>query len=644
MRFSLVIGAFCLAFSLAAQTEKIQFGVVTKEQLLEKQHPKDPEAEAAILYKYQKTYFEGSTLTNLIIKTEYFFRYKIYNKKGFDWGNHVIPLVRRSNNNGDYVKTLTGTTLTLENDTIYADLVGRDNVFNQAVNSYIRTETVTFPNLKEGAILDLSYTIINPYPVSLRDVVHQFPIPVDRSEADIFIPNYLVFKAYTKGFEDIHYNVYNKDINQIYEITATDIPALKEEEYINNIENYRASTVFELMQTRYPFPTKKLGYNWEEVTRTIYKSDYFGDELKKSRYFSKDLQKILANNYSDSLQLAEAIFEFVKEKMTWNGNASFATFQGLSDAYDANKGNSGEINMILTAMFREAGFEANPVLSSTRDYGIPVFPSMQGFNYVIASIFLNGQDILFDATEKYSLKNVLPLRAINWNGKLMRKNNTYKEINLFPEDLSVSRSLLKAEVDENGDIRGSIENEMSRQFMLLYLAVKKMDYQNDYAKSLEDFYNIELSELTDNHEDKTATNFRENYQFLSENQADIIDGKIYFSPTMFLKMNENPFKATKREYPIDFVFPKSEILEAEFSIPEDYKVTYLPKSLHLKFVDDLASYDYEIKQIDDKIFLKYELTTKRSVVAPTYYSLFKAFFEKIVNKQNDKIIIEKIKS
>ncbi|MDT8414439.1 MAG: hypothetical protein RQ735_03590 [Flavobacteriaceae bacterium] len=644
MRFSLVIGAFCLVFGLAAQTQKIQFGVVTKEQLLEKQHPKDPEAEAAILYKYQKTYFEGSTLTNLIIKTEYFFRYKIYNKKGFDWGNHVIPLVRRSNNNGDYVKTLTGTTLTLENDTIYADLVGRDNVFHQAVNSYIRTETVTFPNLKEGAILDLAYTIVNPYPVSLRDVVHQFPIPVDRSEADVFIPNYLVFKAYTKGFEDIHYNVYNKDINQIYEITATDIPALKEEEYINNIENYRASTVFELMQTRYPFPTKKLGYNWEEVTRTIYKSDYFGDELKKSRYFSKDLKKILANNYSDSLQLAEAIFEFVKEKMTWNGNASFATFQGLSDAYDANKGNSGEINMILTAMFREAGFEANPVLSSTRDYGIPVFPSMQGFNYVIASIYLNGQDILFDATEKYSLKNVLPLRAINWNGKLMRKNNTYKEINLFPEDLSVSRSLLKAKVNENGDIVGSIENEMSRQFMLLYLAVKKMDYQNDYAKSLEDFYNIELSELTDNHEDKTATNFKESYQFLSENQTDIIDGKIYFSPTLFLKMSENPFKATKREYPIDFVFPKSEILEAEFSIPEDYKVTYLPKSLHIKFEDDLASYDYEIKQIDDKIFLKSELTTKRSVVAPTYYSLFKAFFEKIVNKQNDKIIIEKIKS
>jgi hypothetical protein len=629
---------------LTAQNEKIQFGVATKEQLLEKQHPKHPEADAAILYKYQKTYFEGSTLTNLIIKTEYFFRYKIYNKKGFDWGNHVIPLVRRSNNNGDYVKTLTGTTLTLENDTIYADLVGRDNIFNQTVNSYIRTETVTFPNLKEGAILDLAYTIINPYPISLRDVVHQFPIPVDRSEADIFIPNYLIFKAYTKGFEDIHYNVYNKDIHQIYEITATDIPELKEEAYINNIENYRANTVFELMQTRYPFPAKKLGYTWEEVTRTIYKSDYFGDELKKSKYFSKDLKKILANNYSDSLKLAEAIFEFVKEKMTWNGNASFATFQGLSDAYDANKGNSGEINMILTAMFREAGFEANPVLSSTRDYGIPVFPSIEGFNYVIASIYLNGQDILFDATEKYSLKNVLPLRAINWNGKLMRKDNTYKEINLFPEELSVSRSLLKATVHENGDIAGNIENEMSRQFMLLYLAVKKMDYQNDYAKSLEDFYKIEVTDLTDNHEDKSATHFREKYRFLTENQTDIIDGKIYFSPTVFLKMDENPFRATKREYPIDFVFPKSEILEAEFSISADYQVTYLPKSLHIKFVDDLASYDYEVKQIDDKIFLKSALTTKQSVVAPTYYSLFKEFFEKIVNKQNDKIIIEKIKS
>ncbi|WNH13564.1 hypothetical protein [Thalassobellus suaedae] len=49
----------------------------------------------------------------------------------------------------------------------------------------------------------------------------------------------------------------------------------------------------------------------------------------------------------------------------------------------------------------------------------------------------------------------------------------------------------------------------------------------------------------------------ESYKFSIENQADVIDDKIYFSPLFFLKTKENPFKLEKREFPVDFGYPSS---------------------------------------------------------------------------------------
>lgn len=630
-----------LSIQLAAQsTQPIVFGVATKEQLMQKQHPRYEDAPAAILYKYQKSYITGTSLSDIRFRTDYFVRYKIYNKEGLDYGTFRVPLMRFGH--GDFLKSIQGTTLTLENDTIYSDLVNRDMIHIQKMDSYTSIMSVTFPNVKVGAILDVAFSIYGYSPVALPDVIHQAAIPVDRSEADISIPNYMVFQAYTKGFEDIHYNVYNKGGQQYYEITATDLPPIEEEEFINNINNYKAITNFEIKQTKYPLPSEKLGFTWKEIVKTIYKNDYFGDELKKRSYFKSDLKKILAANPGlDSLKLADTIFEFVKNRMNWNNFSTFITLNGLKKAYENRKGNSGEINLILTAMLREAGFDSNPVLLATRDKGIPVFPSIESFNYVLASIHYKGKDYLFDATEKYAVRDVLPLRAINWTGKLIRKDNTYEDIELFPDEMSEMKIQLSGLVLENGTIQGQLKAQMAQQYMLGFRGIKEIDYQDDYKKILEGIYQIEIDDLQDNTAIKTDTVYKESFSFATYNQTDVIGNKIYISPLLFYTTKVNPFKSKEREYPIDFMFPKTETYEIEFTLPEGYKVVYLPEPLSIKFVDELASFRYDIKQEEQKIKVQVHYTSTQSVVAASYYKMFQAFYNKIIDKENDKIVIEK---
>ncbi|MCP4883238.1 MAG: hypothetical protein GY908_05570 [Flavobacteriales bacterium] len=70
-------------------------------------------------------------------------------------------------------------------------------------------------------------------------------------------------------------------------------------------------------------------------------------------------------------------------------------------------------------MLRASGIDANPILVSTRDHGIPIFPTKKGFNYVIAGVELNADITLLDITEKYSFPDILPLRDLNWEGRLL---------------------------------------------------------------------------------------------------------------------------------------------------------------------------------------------------------------------------------
>ena len=58
----------------------------------------------------------------------------------------------------------------------------------------------------------------------------------------------------------------------------------------------------------------------------------------------------------------------------------------MRKAYKDKTGNVAEINLMLTAMLRYAGINANPVLVSTRSNGIALFPNRTAFNYVIAAV------------------------------------------------------------------------------------------------------------------------------------------------------------------------------------------------------------------------------------------------------------------
>src|SRR5690606_12095695 len=139
-----------------------------------------------------------------------------------------------------------------------------------------------------------------------------------------------------------------------------------EEPYVNDMDNYRSAVNYELQYVQFPKSLRE-SYTtaWGQVVKTIYGSDDFGGQLNRSKYFKTDLASVIEGKSSESEKLS-AIFSFVQNRMNWNGFLGYFTDKGVEAAYKEKSGNIADINLMLIAMLKGAGLDANPILISTR--------------------------------------------------------------------------------------------------------------------------------------------------------------------------------------------------------------------------------------------------------------------------------------
>src|SRR5690606_1784392 len=115
-------------------------------------------------------------------------------------------------------------------------------------------------------------------------------------------------------------------------------------------------------------------------SKSIFNDGGYERELSRSNYFKKDLDNLLEGETVPLIK-AQKIYAFAKSKVKWNGYLGYEAESGGSKVYKDGEGNIGDINLMLTAMLRYAGLKASPVLLSTVNNGIPIFPTRKGFNY-----------------------------------------------------------------------------------------------------------------------------------------------------------------------------------------------------------------------------------------------------------------------
>ncbi|RXR21360.1 DUF3857 domain-containing protein [Flavobacterium amnicola] len=664
------IGLLMALLCVQTYGQKQELGNVTIEELKERRNPNDTSAVATVLFEKGRTFFEYKQDNGFFVMTEVEVKLKIYKKEGYDYANKIISYYTGGNSDEsvDFSKAIT---YNLVNGNVEKTKLKSDGEFNQQKNKYWAERKISMPNVKEGSIIEYKYTIKSPYSSSLPEWKFQRQIPVNYSEYNTDIPEFYTYNVYRKGTFKINetksqknksitltekiisrgqngkaYETITTNINYIdasVNYSATNVPALKDEEYVNNIDNYTSAIQHELASTQ--FRNQEVEYfstTWDAVVKNIYENSDFGAQLNKTGYFEKDIDALVSASSTKNEKI-NAIFNFVKSKMKWNNFRGYICDEGVKEAYKTKVGGVAEINLMLTAMLRYAGIEANPVLLSTRDNGIAFFPNRKAYNYVISGVEDGEEVILLDATNPYSEPNILPINDLNWFGRMIRRNGTSAEINLNSK--MISKEIVRALVSlkANGEITGKINEQYTDYNGFVFRNKYNALSEDAYLEKLEKRYNgIQISEYTIQNKQNYSSPIIETYSFVNSNAVEIIGGKIYFSPLFFLTTYDNPFKQDIREYPIDFTYPNQEKYLFVIEIPEGYEVESLPKPINLAFSDNSMTFKFNILNEGRKINVSSLFEINTSIYSPDNYEELKAFYTEMIKKQTEKIVLKKV--
>lgn len=656
-----------LSVSAGITAQKFSIEKVSVADLQTMQHPLEPTANAAVLHDVGNVtfaYVDDDFQKVVNVKT----RIKIYNKNGYDWANFTIPYYVGTGLK-ETLRLYDAYTYNLVNGKVQRTKLGSDGQFDEKVNEYWSQKKIVMPAVKEGSIVEIEYQITSPLLADLKEWFFQRRIPTDYSEYRTEIPEYFIYTAMQRGYlnpvitssvqtkkfviNTAQRNTYGSrnannhetgtaSINvKVTNYVSRNVPSLKDEPYVNNIMNYVSSINHELAYTQFPSGSKNYAVDWEGVTKTIYENDSFGAELRHKNYFTADIDPILASATTPYDKIMR-VFDYVKKNVKWNGKYSYYCDNGVRRAYSDKTGNVAEINLMLTAMLRHAGLEANPVLVSTRSHGIVLSPSRTAFNYVISSVELPEGTVLLDATEPYSLPNVLPLRDLNWNGRLIRPNGSSVTIPLVPRRPSTETVNLMYSITPEGGVKGMLRNQFSENAALEFRSEYLHRQEDAYLEQLEARMNhIEISDYTRQGTDLMKP-VVESFSFTKNNAMDVINGDIHLTPMLFLTVGENPFKMDKRDFPVDFGYPRAYRYNVSIQIPEGYQVASMPESVNLAGQDGLCSFKYILSQRGTNIQIMAQSDFNHAVVPAEYYTVLKDFYQKLVEKQTEKIVLKKV--
>jgi transglutaminase-like putative cysteine protease len=650
MKKILTLVAFILA-AHCASSQDFPFGTPSFEELQMKRYEKDTSASAVVLREYGTTFINS---TNIDVVFEYHVRIKVFNSKGYKKGNVELPIHKSDANTFEQINDLKAVTIYPgENGKFETTELEKKQVFKET-GKYRDLLKFAMPNVVDGAIIEYTYTLQSPFIFNFKSWDFQSDIPKIHSEYCARIPavyNYnIVLRGglkLAKNTAEIEKGCFAPDGWQRTDCSKmtyimTDVPAFIEEDYMTAPSNFLSAVYFELSYYYdYRGNKFKVTKEWADVDKELKTHANFGVQLKKTDVFASELQPVVSGK-PDPLEKAKAIYSYIQGWYKWNNYYGKYSDDGLKKSHEKHSGNVGDINLALVTAMRSAGFDAAPVILSTRDNGTvnPLFPVLSDFNYVICKLNVGGNPYLLDATDPLLPFGLLPLRCFNDKGRIMnfQEPSAWLDIKASQSERQTVRLLLN--IEESGKTKGNaIILSSGYEAYNKRKAIKKFNSIDEYVENLDEryprvkFINSKISDL-DSLEKPVTESFE-----LDINSAD--NGLIHINPFFLNKIAENPFKLTERLYPVDLGAPIDTRITMQLKFPESMEVVSKPQSLALALPNNGGKVITQTSLDGNSILLTYRFELTKSVYTSDEYYYLKELYNKIIDLQQTDITLRK---
>lgn len=668
----LLTAALCVCVSVLHAQNKmpVKFGKISPEDFNVTVTGPDSAAGAVVIADYGNSEFETNPRGWFDLVFKHSCRIKILKQSAFDVATIKIPLYVEGNE-AEKLLGLHASTYSLENGKVVETRLEDKSIFTDRLDKHIIEKKFTFPALKEGAIIEYSYTQSSPFFFNLQPWAFQGEYPRLWSEYEVGMPKFFQYVTLGHGYANYDINTSESrtvsfrltfpggaerdehetfdDMVVTHRWVMKNVRALKEEPFTTSMENYLARLEFQL--AREEFSTfnyqKDIMGNWTSVSEGLLQQEDFGADLDRGNGWMDDELNPILQNAGGDLEKAKRIFAFVRDKFNCTGHSSLYLTDPLKTVFKNKHGSEAELNLLLVALLRHEKIAADPVILSTRSNGFAneIYPLLSRFNYVICRAVIDSGWRYLDASEPWLGFGRLPERCYNGYARVMNK-----ELPVFVSLEADSMKETKATVviisraDKGSGLVGHLTttpgfNEACRLRDKLkgtgsdeFFKTIKSEYTPEFAVS-----NLEIDSL---HRPDDPLQLGYDFDLRPDSSADLF----YFNPMLSEGYKENPFKSAERRYPVEMPYLMDETYVLNMDIPDGYVVDELPKPTKVLFNDDEGLFEYLIVKGGDNIQFRSRIRLNKANFKPEDYASLRDFFGFIVKKQNEQIVFKKKKA
>ena len=654
-------------FSFGQCPFNTKFGKIKPEDFKVQSPLIDSSTRAVILFDVGDCSFEGNLNGWFSIKYTKHTRIKILNKNGYDAAIIKEPLYVGDHNREEKMDDIKASTFNLVNNIVEETKLNKADIMTSKYNRNFSSKVFTLPALKEGSIIEFTYTIHSEYTRYLRPWKFESEYPCLYNEYAVAIPE--IFNYVCDLRENVPLKVTHNDYFDSYMISrdegkaassiqtfsvragvrqtkwvANDIPQVKEEPLLRTIDNCISKVDFFLKEIRVPDQPVDTRYNsWEKVCENLRKDESFGEQIYANHHWLNEPLKVLTANISDTVATIKKVFEYVRNNfaVTKEEGIYLSEKTTLKDVFNNRKGSAAELNMLLVAMLRKLNFNAEPTILSTRSNGVahPFYPILSEYDYLIVCAKVGETKYFMDASEPYLGFNKLPLKCYNGYARILSEN-PYPY--LFSSDsIKEKENVFVLISSDDKSITANFQQDLGYYNSQKYRSLFGKKSVKEIGDVLKKEFSTDaiISDLV-----VDSLNSLENPLKLSYTSSINFNGDvIYINPLFNYAINENPFKSDKRKYPVEKPFALNLLYVMSFNIPPGYKVDEMPKSVKAKLNEDEGYFEYLISVTDDLIQMRCKLNFEKANYKAEDYQSIRDFYSIVVKKMNEEIVLKKIK-
>jgi transglutaminase-like putative cysteine protease len=356
--------------------------------------------------------------------------------------------------------------------------------------------------------------------------------------------------------------------------------------------------------------------------------------------------ELTANKKTDQ-EKVESIYYWVQDNIRYiafeNGIMGFkpdAAQNVFKNKYGDCKGKANLLKTMLTI----AGFDARLTWIGTSDLPYDYsLPSLSVDNHMICTVILNGKKVFLDGTEEYIALNDYAQRI---QGKQVLiedgKNHILDKIPEFTAErnkVTITNKIAIADNQLVGNAVSEYNGESKISVQSAFAAIKndkKAESLADFARSNNS--NVEVSNITNSDFGDRQKPLQLKYNFKANNQVTKAGNELYVVMDWEKDFSSMEMEADRKN---DYEFNQKYYLttQTELTIPEGYKVDYMPSS----FKKTTPSWSFEGAYVNKGKTIVYtrNIIISKPILKKADFAGWNSFIGEINKFYNDQVVLKK---